>query len=134
MAYRDLREWIAAADALGELVRLDGVHWDLELATVTELALRERRPPPAVLYDQIPGYPNGYRVLTGLANSPARVALTLGMPTDLDSRGLVETWRRRIGSLEPIPPRTVAHGPVLENEQRGAAIDLWQFPTPKWHE
>jgi UbiD family decarboxylase len=132
--YRDLREWIAAAEDLGELERLDGVNWDLEIGTVTELALRERRPPPAVLYDQIPGYPAGYRVLTGLANSPRRVALTLGMSTDLDSRGLVDTWRQRIGSLEPIPPRTVTRGPVLENEQRGAAVDLYQFPAPRWHE
>lgn len=28
----------------------------------------------------------------------------------------------------------MAHGPVLENVQQGQDIDLWQFPTPRWHE
>jgi 4-hydroxy-3-polyprenylbenzoate decarboxylase len=134
MDYQDLRGWIAAVEELGELERLDGADWDLEMAAITELVLRERRPPPALLFDEIPGYPSGYRVLTGLANTPRRTALTLRMPTDLDSRGLVQAWRQRLGSLEPIPPRVVDRGPILENEARGAAIDLTRFPAPKWHE
>ena len=47
MDYQNLRGWIAAVDELGELERLAGVDSDLELATITELVLRERRPPPA---------------------------------------------------------------------------------------
>jgi UbiD family decarboxylase len=134
MDYQNLRGWIAAVDELGELERLEGVDSDLELATITELVLRERRPPPAVLYDDIVGYSRGYRVLTGLSNTPKRTALTLRLPTDLDTRGLIQAWRARMETLEPIPPRVVSRGPVLENEQRGAAIDLSLFPAPKWHE
>ena len=79
-----------------ELERLEGVDSDLELATITELVLRERRPPPAVLFDDIAGFPTGYRVLTGLSNTPRRTALTLRLPTDLDTRGLIQAWRARL--------------------------------------
>src|SRR5690348_12262338 len=111
MDYQNLRGWIAAVDELGELERLAGVDSDLELATITELVLRERRPPPAVLYDDIVGYSRGYRVLTGLSNTPKRMALTLRLPTDLDTRGLIQAWRARMETLEPIPPRVVSRGP-----------------------
>jgi 4-hydroxy-3-polyprenylbenzoate decarboxylase len=134
MQDEDLRTWIQAVDDLGELERFDGASWDLELAAISEIALRERRPPPALLFDHIVDYPSGFRVLNGLLNSPRRTALTLGLGADLDSRGLVQAWRQRLRSLEPIAPRLVERGPILENEQRTAAIDLWQFPTPKWHE
>ncbi|HKC61499.1 MAG TPA: hypothetical protein VKB92_15540 [Myxococcales bacterium] len=90
MDYQNLRGWIAAVDELGELERLEGVDSDLELATITELVLRERRPPPAVLFDDIAGFPTGYRVVTGLSNTPRRTALTLRLPTDLDTRGLIQ--------------------------------------------
>jgi 4-hydroxy-3-polyprenylbenzoate decarboxylase len=33
-----------------------------------------------------------------------------------------------------VPTREVADGPVLEHIQRGAEVDLWKFPTPRWHE
>src|SRR5262245_8467144 len=66
---QNLRGWITAVDELGELERLAGVDSDLELATITELVLRERQPPPAVLFDDIAGFPTGYRVLTGLSNT-----------------------------------------------------------------
>src|SRR5690348_17261151 len=134
MQDEDLRTWIQAVDDLGELERFDGASWDLELAAISEIALRERRPPPALLFDHIVDYPPGFRVLNGLLNSPRRTALTLGLGADLDSRRLVQAWRQRLRTLEPIAPRLVERGPILENEQRAAAIDLWQFPTPKWHE
>ena len=38
MGYKDLREWIDQVVKLGELVEVQGVHWDLELGAITELA------------------------------------------------------------------------------------------------
>ena len=32
VAYRDLREWIAGVEAIGELKTIRGVHWDRERA------------------------------------------------------------------------------------------------------
>jgi 4-hydroxy-3-polyprenylbenzoate decarboxylase len=37
------------------------------------------------------------------------------------------------GNLEKFAPRQVKGGPVMENAKSGKDINLWEFPTPKWH-
>jgi hypothetical protein len=44
LAYRDLRGYIDAADKLGELRRVEGADWDLELGAITEVAAEHRIP------------------------------------------------------------------------------------------
>ena len=61
----DLRAWIARASrawatAAARLWR----HGDLEIGTISEINYR-RKPSAALLFDNIVGYPAGYRVLTG---------------------------------------------------------------------
>src|SRR3990170_261824 len=34
----------------------------------------------------------------------------------------------------PLPPTSVANGPVMENILEGPAVDLLKFPTPRWNE
>jgi len=36
----------------------------------------------ALLFDEIPGYPKGFRVLTSASGTPNRLGLTLRMGTD----------------------------------------------------
>ncbi|MBM2811930.1 MAG: UbiD family decarboxylase, partial [Chloroflexi bacterium] len=43
-------------------------------------------------------------------------------------------WRAVTESIKPIPVQELATGPVMENVLEGDAIDLFKFPTPKWHE
>jgi 4-hydroxy-3-polyprenylbenzoate decarboxylase len=97
---------------------------------------RQSRVPPAILFDHVEGYPAGYRVLTGMLNTIRRLALTTGLPLDLDERQYVDAWRRRLRRLdgELQPPAVVRDGPVLEHVYEGDAIDLWRFPSPRWHE
>src|SRR5216684_2129483 len=47
---------------------------------------------------------------------------------------LVDEWERRMDSVVPVPPEIVASGPITENVLEGDAVDIWKFPTPKWHE
>ena len=50
--YKDLREWIELVDQLGELKRVKGADWNLEMGAITELIGREGKyPPPAILFD-----------------------------------------------------------------------------------
>ena len=35
--YGDLRGWIARVDALGELLRVSGAHWDAEMGSITQI-------------------------------------------------------------------------------------------------
>lgn len=132
MGSADLRAVIDRFDALGELKVCRGAHWDLEIGAITEI-MEHRRGTPAVLFDAIVGYPEGYRVVTNVLGSPRRISALLGLPEDLDYIGLVQVWRKRIHDLEPVPIQVVASGPVEENVRTGTAIDLNSFPAPRWH-
>ncbi len=135
MGTLDLRTWIRQVDSFGELRLIRGASWDLEIGVLTEEVQRRRRPPgPAVLFDEVPGYPAGYRVLTNALGSPRRLSLTLGLGDISSDRELVLAWRKRSREIHPIPPVEVTDGPVLENVLEGPEVDLLRFPVPKWHE
>jgi UbiD family decarboxylase len=132
-ATTDLRDWLAQVEALGQLKRLEGAHWDLELGGISELM--HRRPhPQALLFDAIPGYPRGRRVLTNMLGTVQRLALTTGTDPTLTPLQYVEAWRRKIAQITPIEPEWRADGPVLQNVREGAAVNLLEFPVPRWHE
>ena len=44
MVDRDLREWIEQADKLGELKRISGADWNVEIGAVTELGHHRGEP------------------------------------------------------------------------------------------
>ena len=44
---------------------------------------------------------------------------------------LVSIFKDRFS--KPVKPLTVSKGPVKENIVKGAAVDLFQFPVPKWN-
>ena len=113
--------------------RVNGAECDEEIGAITDLYM-ERVGRPALLFDEIPGYPPGFRVLANVTTSPQRVAVTLGIPRDLSLAGMVQHCRRFHGALPGIKPRVAGSGPLLENVATGADIDMLRFPTPKWHE
>ena len=133
----DLREWIARIEQLGELQHVSGAHWDLEIGTISEINYR-RKPPAALLFDDIVGYPKGYRVLTGAVSNARRMAVTLGLGADLDAAQLVQALRGKPLQWEAAAPQfrpdVVTKGPVLENVVTAGDVDLSRFPAPRWHE
>lgn len=137
LSYRDLREWLALVEGFGELARVDGADWNLEIGAISELNYR-RKPSPALLFDQIPGYPAGFRVLTGATGSSRRFGTCLRLSTDMTDLELVEALRGRPHYWETnarrFPPRVVPDGPVNAHVLDGAAVDLTRFPVPFWHE
>ena len=44
LPYKDLRGYLDGADSLGELRRVNGADWDLELGAITEVAARASNP------------------------------------------------------------------------------------------
>ena len=54
-----------------------------------------------------------------------------GVPETTSYRELVLVFKDRFN--KPVKPVTVASGPVKENILRGAQIDLFQLPVPKWN-
>lgn len=132
-----LRSFIEQVDLAGELASVRGAHWDLELGAIAELSYHMPRS-RALLFDGIPGYPDGFRVLTGSTASPLRLGRTLRLGENLTDRDLVAALRGKpsqwaAGSATyPVVP--VDGAPFLDNQFHGDDINLLSFPVPRWHE
>src|ERR671912_649802 len=105
--YRGLRNWIERVDKMGELMRVNGAHWDTEMGAITHmLTEKSQGTAPAILFDEIPGYPKGFRTLYGHFSSLKRVALTLGLPLQHDRKvDIVQRYHHRMRTMKTLPPR-----------------------------
>ncbi len=132
--YDDLREWIEEADKLGEVRYVDGLSWEREIGMATEL-LHHSDPAPAAVFDNIPGYPKGFRVLTNFFGGK-RQNMTIGFTEGLSrlelSEGFLEVYENE--DNQPVLHEIVDDGPIFENVITGDDVDITMFPTPKWHE
>lgn len=131
--YNDLRGWIDRCAGIGQVRFVEGASWKEDIGMATSV-LQHAENSPAVIFDGIPDYPKGYRVLVNCFGSLQRIALGLGLPVDSSAQELVDEWRVRLRSLAPIPPRYVDDAPILENVHTGGDVDVLEFPTPLWHE
>jgi UbiD family decarboxylase len=131
--WSDLREWLDAAQSLGELRTLDGVDSEAGIGEATEY-LDQHEGSPAVVFDRIPGFEPGYRVLVNALGTRARQALTYGLDPGAASHGdLMAFWRAKLRHFDPVEPIEVASGPILENVRRDDDVDVTAFPAPIWH-
>ena len=55
MVWRDLREWIAEIEKLGEMRVVEGATWQKDIGEITEM-LDHTKDAPCVIFDNIPGY------------------------------------------------------------------------------
>ncbi|MFH1002877.1 MAG: UbiD family decarboxylase [Chloroflexota bacterium] len=131
--FRDLREFIEAVDRLGELRRINGADPRLEMGTLNEVAA-ESSLCPMLLYDNIRGYPAGYRVAANLLNTPRRLALVLGLPTDLQGIDFVRAWKDKVRFEGGVAPVRVKEARFEENVFTGDEVNIRQLPSPTWHE
>ena len=130
--YEDLRDWIERADQLGELKRVDGASWEKDIGLAAEIVIREDDG-PAVLFDKVPGCPDGFRVLINVFGGTRR-NMTLGFPDHLTKQELSDgCFESFVKERKTIPHEIVEDGPVFENILTGDDVDLMKFPTPMWH-
>jgi UbiD family decarboxylase len=133
--HADLRDLLDRIERAGELTRIANADWNLEIGTLVEIVYNKlQNNPPAILFEDITGYPPGLRLLSGTTNSARRLALVLGFPVPSNSMEVVRAYRDRMKTHRPIPPRVVQTGPVLKNILREDEVDLLQFPAPRLHE
>jgi UbiD family decarboxylase len=133
----DLRTWLEEIRKLGELRDVRGADWNLELGAISELNVKKDLP-PALLFDEIAGYPKGWRVLTCSTSSPARLSSILRLPVEKTHRGLVEALRGKPAEWQKKAPQYdavfVSENSYLTNLQKGKEVDVLKFPSPLWHE
>jgi len=127
-----IRAFIDRLEGLAELKKIHGADWHLEIGAITEVSasLSDSK---ALLFDEIKGYPKGFRVITNALASQKRSALALGIDPALSGVHLVEALKERLENLEFIPPKNVPSGAVLENVDSGTSVNVLKFPAPKWH-
>lgn len=130
--YDDLRGWIDQVDKMGELRRVDGASWQSDIGHVSEM-LHHTLGSPAVVFDNIPDYPQGHRILVNANATRSRLALTLGLPTDIPRRQLMDDFLRLTESSRSQEPEIVTDAPVFENSRGGSEANVYEFPTPQWH-
>jgi len=120
----DLREFIDRLGKDGHLKRVERqVDWQFELGEIT----RTTRIP--LLFENIKDYP-GQRVFVNGMSGISSMGIALGL-------GPVRRWRTLITAVrqkvkQPIKPRAVINGPVLQNVLAGPQIDFLQFAIPRW--
>jgi len=130
--YNDLRGWIEEARKLGEVRDIEGASWQEDIGMATEL-LHHSDPAPVAIFDSIPGYPKGHRVLTNFFGGKRR-NMTLGFPSQLNKVELSNEFIKAFQAASPLPYEFVEDAPILENVRMGDDVNVLEFPTPLWHE
>jgi UbiD family decarboxylase len=130
--FRDLRDWLGKVEGINELKTIEKeVDWDEKLTAITYMA-GKKKASPALLFEKVKGYPQGYRVLSNiLGSSLNRIALSMGVPVNLSTIQMIKAAREVY--KRPVPPEEINQGeaPVNENILTGDDIDLFAFPAPK---
>jgi 4-hydroxy-3-polyprenylbenzoate decarboxylase len=138
MSFNDLREYITSLEKEGELQRISRtVDWNLEVGAIIRRAMDLKAPAP--LFEQINGYPAGYRIL-GAPVAPSRrpsryftrMALALGMNVKSTAQDIIEEYIRR-KNRPKISPRQVSTAPCKEVICKGEEVDLFRLPVPLLH-
>jgi len=99
MLWNDLREFLDQLDAVGELKKVSGANWEDDIGGITELLTESQG--PALLFDEIKGYPKGYRVASNLFNTPKRTAIAFGLPPELSPQALAERSAATMRDFRP---------------------------------
>ena len=133
LRWRDMRDWLELVEAIGELKHVRGASSEREIGDITEM-LDHADDSPCVLFDDVPGFQPGYRVLSNGMGTRRRQAITLGLDlSDATHEGLLAYWRGLLKGFSPIPSVVIDRGPVQENVLRDGEVDLARFPVPIWH-
>lgn len=132
----DLREWLENMRGRGCVRDVRGADWDLEVGGITDLNVKRNK--WVLLFDEIEGYRQGFRILTGSLLDAERVAYTLGTGSGADAQALVRALRSRLRE-RPEPgaadaARATEDAPVFANRMHDSEVDLSVFPAPQWHE
>jgi len=133
MANKDLRDWISALEAAGELKVIKGAEPREEIGGIVDIYMRKMGN-PAVMFDEVPGYPKGHRVIANILTSVPRINVALGLPPEASEMELIQWWRNYMKHAPSHKPRQVNGGPLLDNVFEGEDINIEKIPTPVWHE
>ncbi len=143
MKYRDLRDFIAQLEKMGELKRITApVSTHLEMTEICDRVLRAQG--PALLFENVVGHK--MPVLANLFGTPRRVALGMGAESTQALRevgkllaylkepeppkGLKDAWDKWpvLKQVMNMSPKVVSSAPCQEIVWEGSEVDLGKLP------
>jgi 4-hydroxy-3-polyprenylbenzoate decarboxylase len=131
--WSDLRQWLELVEDLGEVKHVKGANAERDIGDITEMLDRSEES-PCVLFDEIPKFKKGYRVLVNSMGSRNRQAVTLGLDlAEASHEHLLQHWRHLLKGFKPLPPVITKRGSIQENILRDNDVNLDSFPAPIWH-
>jgi UbiD family decarboxylase len=126
MAFKDLREFLAALKQRGEVHEISApVDKDEEIGVICSENSRVRG--PALIFRNI----NGFRtpLVSGVLGTEQRFCLALNVAPQVPA--VYEKWLAAVEN--PVPPKIVAAAPCQEIELDGVNLFSDPFPVPRWH-
>lgn len=129
-APRDLRDWMARVEAIGQIQRIrEEVNPNEEMGAITYMA-HQTIDAPALLFERIRGCPPGFQALWNpLGSSVDRFALAIGEPVGLPVMDLIQRCKTKFSRT--VPPVIVdgCDVPVNAHHMVGNAVDVSIFPA-----
>ncbi|MBU0689568.1 MAG: 4-hydroxy-3-polyprenylbenzoate decarboxylase [Gammaproteobacteria bacterium] len=143
MEYKDLRDFIAQLESIGELKRVTApVSTHLEMTEICDRVLRAQG--PALLFENVTGH--NMPVLANLFGTPRRVALGMGeedigalrevgkllayLKEPEPPKGLKDAWDKWpiLKQVMTMSPKVLSSAPCQEVVWEGADVDLSKLP------
>jgi len=110
MKFTDLREFLDKIDEVGELKRVDGADPKTEIGPITEIAAWTPQH-PAILFDDIKGFPKGFRILSWPFNRPGARSLFTGSRMDSGAKSLSCGGKNGSKPIRRFRPKRSTAGP-----------------------
>ena len=143
MKYKDLRDFIAQLETMGELKRVSApVSTHLEMTEICDRVLRAQG--PAILFENVAGH--SMPVLANLFGTPRRVALGMGeenvsalrevgkllafLKEPEPPKGLKDAWEKWpiLKQVLTMSPKVLSSAPCQEIVWEGSDVDLAKLP------
>src|SRR5437667_12797824 len=121
--FDDLRQFIEAAKQMSDWKEIKGADWNLDIGTLIEATAELIPQPPMLIFDDIKGYPTGYRILSLPYANYRRVALAHGLPYDETLLELERRASRKIRTVTPIASKEVSRATVAESALTGSEVN-----------
>lgn len=128
VSYRDLRGYLQLLEAAGLLKRVQAeVDPKHEIGAICGLAIDRKQ--PGLLFENVKGYP-GLPLVANIMYSVEQLAVAFNTEPEAEQIQaiLVEGMRNKLPSV------MAETGPCKEEKHFGEDVDLYEIPTPWWHE
>ena len=129
---RDLRDWIARAEKIGQVKHVtQTVDHDEEMGAITYMA-HQQIGAAAPLFENITGCPPGFRSLWNIIGSSVdRFALAIGEPPGLSVMELIQRCRSKLTRTLPPVMIEADAAPVNTHHRYGDDVDVTIFPAAR---